>query len=293
MSGVVWGLLGVLATAVCYGVGTVLQAVAARRTDRSGSFDVRLFTSLFSQAPYIAGVVVEAAGFFASILALRTLPLFLVQAAVASSVGVTAVCAVRFLGAQLRMPEWLALAALGVGLSLLAASAHAGPGRSLTSHQGWLLLLAVAPLLGLGVAASRLPDRSACTGLAVAAGAAFGGVGVGARVLDLAHPLWRVLLDPVAWAIAGYGVLGLLLFAMSLQRGPVTTTAAVTACTETVLPAALGLLVLGDSTRSGYAPVAALGFVVTLVGAVVLARFAEPDADQVVSPDAEPTPPQP
>jgi hypothetical protein len=279
----VWGLLGALATAVCYGVGTVLQAVAARRTARGGAFDAHLITSLLSQAPYLASLVVEGAGFLASILALRTLPLFLVQAAVASSVGVTALCAVRFLGAHLRLPELVALAGLGVGLVLLALSAHAGAGKTLTSQQSWLLLSGVAVLLGLGGVALRLSDRWACAALAAAAGAAFGGVGVGARVLDTAHPLWRLLLDPVAWAIVGYGVLGLMFFAMSLQRGPVTTTAAVTACTETVLPSALGLLALGDSTRPGFAVLAALGFVLTLVGAVALARFAEPDADQVAS----------
>jgi hypothetical protein len=64
---------------------------------------------------------------------------------------------------------------------------------------------------------------------------------------------------------------------MSLQRGPVTTTAAVTAGAETVLPAALGLLLLGDSARPGYATLAGVGFLLTLAGAVALARYAEPE----------------
>jgi drug/metabolite transporter (DMT)-like permease len=274
---VVWGLLGALATAVCYGVGTILQAVAARRTSRSAGVDARMFTSLLSQAPYVASLVVEGVGFLASIVALRTLPLFLVQAAVASSVGVTAIGAVWFLGARLRTPELTALAALGLGLVLLAVSAQPGGGLPLQPEQAWLLLAGVALLLGLGIGAARLPDRWACPALATAAGAAFGGVGVAARALEIPRPFWQLLAEPVAWAIVGYGALALLLFAMSLQRGPVTTTAAVTAGAETVLPAALGLLLLGDSARPGYATLAGVGFLLTLAGAVALARYAEPE----------------
>jgi hypothetical protein len=140
-----------------------------------------------------------------------------------------------------------------------------------------LLLAGVALLLAVGITAARLSDRWACAVLAAAAGAGFGGVGVAARALVVPPSLWRLALDPVAWAVVGYGALALLLFAMSLQRGPVTTTAAVTACTETLLPAAFGLLILGDSARPGYAPLAGIGFVLTLGGAVALARFAEPE----------------
>jgi hypothetical protein len=203
---------------------------------------------------------------------------------------VTALLAVWFLGARLRVPELGALAALGLGLVLLAVSAQPGGGLPLQPAQAWLLLGGVAVLLGLGMAATRLTDRWACAMLAAAAGAAFGGTGAAARTLEIPQPLWHLVLDPVAWAMVGYGGLALLLFAMSLQRGPVTTTAAVTAGAETLLPAALGLLLLGDSARPGYAALAVVGFVLTLGGAVALARFAEPEPDlgsgQVAPPDA-------
>ncbi len=272
-----WGFLGALATSVCYGVGTVLQAVAARRTDRTRGVDVRMFGSLIAQTPYLASLVVEAVGFLASIVALRSLPLFLVQAAVASSVGVTALCAVWFLGARLGRLELSALVALGAGLVLLAISAENGPGLPLGAAQEWMLLAGVALLLMLGVGATRLPDRWACAGLAAAAGAAFGGVGIAARTLVVPQPLWHLLVEPLAWTIVGYGGSALLLFAMSLQRGSVTTTAAVTAGVETLLPAIFGVLLLGDTARSGFAGIALAGFALTLGGAVVLARFAEPE----------------
>jgi drug/metabolite transporter (DMT)-like permease len=183
--------------------------------------------------------------------------------------------AVRFLRARLRPQEYAALAAVAVGLALLGVSAHAGGARALSPVTVWLLLAGVPVVLAAGAAAARLPDRSGSALVALAAGTAFGGTGIAARTVAFPHPLWRVLGEPLLWALAGYGVLGMLLFAAALQRGAVTTAAALTFCTETLLPAAFGLALLGDRARAGFVPVAAAGFAATLVGAVVLARFAE------------------
>lgn len=280
-----WALLGVAATALSYGIGTVLQAVAARRVAPVRGLAPGLLLELARQLPYLASLLLEGLGFLASVVALRTLPLFLVESAVASSVGVTAVVAVRVLGARLRTPEVLALVGLAVGLVLLAVSAEPGSGNALTSQEQWVLLGGLAVVLLVGGLLVRVPGRWGAMGLAGCAGAAFGGLGIAARVLVLPDPVWRVLLEPVGWALAGYGVIGMLFFAMALQRGSVTAAAAVMTVVETVLPAALGLAFLGDAARSGLAPVAALAFVLTVVCAVGLARFAEPEPGLQREPD--------
>ena len=84
------GLVGALAAALCYGVASVLQAVAAARTSSGAAVDPRLLGRLLTQGPYLAGLGLDGVGFAASLLALRSLPLFLVESAVASSIGVTA-----------------------------------------------------------------------------------------------------------------------------------------------------------------------------------------------------------
>ena len=104
------------------------------------------------------------------------------------------------------------------------------------------------------------------------AGLGFGGAGVAARTLSLDG--WKVLTDPVAWALVVYGVLALAAFGLALQRGSVTVVAAVTFSIETVVPAAVGLIWLGDQVRDGLAWLTVLGFVLTLAGSVRLARFA-------------------
>ena len=86
------------------------------------------------------------------------------------------------------------------------------------------------------------------------------------------------------------GILGTALFAMALQRGRVTLVAGVTFTTETVLPAIVGLTVLGDRVREGYALVAAAGFLIAVGGAIALARFTEPTSANAPAPlSADPT----
>ena len=80
-----------------------------------------------------------------------------------------------------------------------------------------------------------------------------------------------------------YGALGMLLFAAALQRGPVTTASAVTFAVETVVPAVVGVMMLGDRPRAGFAPLAVIGFVTAIVGTVALARHPASSSD--VGPD--------
>lgn len=262
------GLLSAFGAAVLYGVATLLQAVGLGRAARSP--DARLVERAWTARLYVAGLALDGIGFLASVAALRTLPLFVVESAVASSVAVTAVLVVCFLGERLGGAEILALAAVGAGLVGLAGTARPGGAVALGSAGGWLLLAAVAPVGLLGLVASRSPSGGPL--LAVAAGLGFGGTGIAARVLVLPPSPWRVALDPTAWALAAYAVVAVVCYALALGRTPVTATAAITFTVETVVPAAVGLLWLGDRVRPGAAPLAAAAFALTLAGCLRLAR---------------------
>jgi drug/metabolite transporter (DMT)-like permease len=266
-------VLGALAAAVCYGAASVLQSIAARRSAVPSGLDARLLLRLLGQAPYLAGLVLDLLGFLASIAALRKLPLFFVQAAIASSVGVTVALAVVFLGVRLQRRESMALAALGAGLLLLALAARSEQAHPLARSGEWVLLAGVLAVLMVGVVFARPRARGGAAGLAIGAGLGFSGVGVAARALVVPDQLWRLVTEPLAWAVVAYGVSATLLFASALQRGSVTTATALTFAVETVVPAAVGLAWLGDRPRPGFAVVAAAGFVVTMTGALALAHF--------------------
>jgi drug/metabolite transporter (DMT)-like permease len=268
---VLLGLAGALSAAVAYGAGSVLQGVAARRTHTGAALDPRLLLRLARQAPYVAGLGLDLAGFALSVVALRTLPLFAVQAAVASSIGVTALLAAFVLHERPSRREWTALAAIGVGLVLLAAAAAPDEARALTGGPRVALLAALPVVVAGGYVAAR---RRHAVALGALAGIAYGGVGVAARTVRVPDPLWHGLSDPLVWALVAYGVLGTLLYATALQRGSVTSATAALFAVETVVPAAFGIAFLGDRARAGATPFAVAGFAVTVAACLALARYA-------------------
>jgi drug/metabolite transporter (DMT)-like permease len=272
----VWfGMLCALFAAVCYGVASTVQAVAARTTtdDRQG-LDPRLLLRLLGQWRYLSSVGLDILGFVAQATALRILPLFLVQAAMAASIAVTALLATRWFGMRLSRAEWTSVAVVCAGLALLGASAQSEGG----GHVGIAFrygLLAVAVVLGgLGLAAGRLPDPARTTVLGLVSGLGFGALGTAIRVLPGLTPSVLVR-DPATYTVIVAGILASWFYAAALQRGGVVAATAMMLIGETVPPAAIGVLLLGDHTRPGWTPVAAVGFVIALAGALALARFGE------------------
>ena len=117
-------LLTAFAAALCYGVGSVLQAVAARSTESVEGLDPRILVRLVRSWRYLVGVGLDGLGFVLSLVAVRALPLFVVQAVVASFLAVTAVLGALFLGMPLtRRGPGRARRGDGLGLVLVAASA--------------------------------------------------------------------------------------------------------------------------------------------------------------------------
>ena len=269
-----WGLACALVAAVAYGVASVLQAVAARAVDSGGSgVDPRLLVRVLRQWRYVLGLSMDALGFLAQLVALRVLPLFVVQAALAASLAVTAVAAIG-IGARLRGREWGAIAAVCAGLALLGLSAQSE--GSAPVGLGVHLAIAVATVLlaGVGALAGRAPGAIRSPALGLVAGLGFALVAMAGRVLDTSS-VGAILSDPAAYTIAGAGLVAMLFFASALQRGSVTTATALMVIGETVLPSLVGVVALGDTTRPGFAPVAIAGFVLAVAAALALARFGE------------------
>ena len=269
-----FAIAGVVLAAIAYGAATILQAIGVQRMGATP--EGRLVTRLWAGRSYAAGLVLDAAGFVLSVVALRSLPLFMVESMLASSVGVTAVLAVLVLRDRLSAREVAALVVSGIGLVLLAISAHEGPGSDIGAAGGWLLVgcgVLVCGVFAVGLA-DRRSARSAYT-LAAAAGLGFGLTGVAARVLVLPDPWWHTAGQPALWALVLGGAVAIVSYGFALNRGGTTTVAAITFAVETVVPAAVGLLWLGDSVRDGFAAVAVVGFVATLGGCLLLARRAE------------------
>jgi drug/metabolite transporter (DMT)-like permease len=276
------GLLTAFAAALCYGAGSVLQAVAARSTASAEGLDPRLLVRLVHSWRYVVGVGLDGAGFVLTLVAVRTLPLFVVQAVVASFLAVTAVLGAIFLRMPLTRRDKVALLVVLAGLVLVASSAAPDRAVSVTGLEEWGVLVAVAALVLVALPLGRLPGARGAAALGAVAGLAFGATSVAARMLPadlsldhLAHTVSALLRNPATYALVAAGALAMLTYAIALQRGTVTQATAPLVVGETVAPALVGLLLLGDQPRPGWGLVAVVGFVLAVGGAVGLAQHGE------------------
>ncbi|WP_073493378.1 hypothetical protein [Actinacidiphila paucisporea] len=259
-----------LGAAMCFGVASVLQARGARAAEPgSGSgVDTRLLARALAQREYLAGLGLDGIGFGLELVALLTLPIYAVGAALAASLAVTAVAATRLLGATLQRVEWAAVGAVCGGLALLGLAAGGEGGGHGSSALQWGTLAAAGAVLLVGAAGGRLPGRARAAVLGLGAGLGFGVVEVAVRLID-------GVTGPALYALLLGGGAAFLLLTSALSQGSVTTATAGMVIGETVGPALVGVLALGDGTRAGWAPAAVAGFALAVVGALVLARFGE------------------
>jgi drug/metabolite transporter (DMT)-like permease len=258
----VWNLLGALAAAVCFGLATVLQAIGMRRAPSLAKAVLTL--------PMIAGVGLDLLGFGFELAALRHLPLFLVQSAVAGSLAVTAIAAAAVIGERLSRRDWLAVGAVCLGLAALGISAGPEGATRATAAFYWSLAAALVLLGALGALSSRSRYRTVLLGLT--AGLCFGILALAARTLP---GFTNLLHEPAAYLAVGAGLVAFVLWTTALSSGSVTTATAAMVIGQTVLPAAIGVLVLGDEARQGFLAVAAAGFLLAVGGALSLARYGE------------------
>ncbi|MEV7896429.1 DMT family protein [Streptomyces cyaneofuscatus] len=276
-----------LGAALCYGTASVLQAIAARAATRPGSgagVDPALLLRAVRQWRYVAGLALDGVGFVLQIVALRALPIYAVGAALAASLAVTAVVAARLLAVRLSPTEWAAVAVVCAGLGMLGlASGQEGdlPGPEWLP---WAVPAAALGVLVLGAVGGRLPTRARSLALGLGAGFGFGVVEVAVRLVDDVSP-GALVRNPAAYGLLLGGAAAFLLLTSALQKGSVTTATAGMVLGETVGPALVGVVWLGDGTRAGLGWLAVTGFVVAVAGSLALARFGE-------APEPEPEPEQ-
>jgi drug/metabolite transporter (DMT)-like permease len=265
------GFFFAVIAAGCSASAAMLQSIGAGRVS-AGRVGPALLWRLVRCPPYAAGLALDGASSGLTFAALRSVPLFAVQAVGASNLGIVAVLTTVVLRVRLHRRDWAAVGAVVAGLVLLIASARTGPPAATASPAGWALLGAV---LGLSAAARALGTRLRATALpGLLAGLTFGAGATAARLVGgTAGPL-AALVSPAICALILAGLAGTLLYATALQHGPLTTTAALTVVGQTVGPAVIGTLLLGDGVRPGLLPFAISGFVLTVTGAALLARHA-------------------
>ena len=276
--GVLIGFLLALGCSICYGTASVLQAAATRSVEAgSGSgVDTVLLMRAARQWRYLLGVGLDGVGFLLQVAALRLVPIYVVAAALAASIAVTGIASAWLLSARLSPAEWTAVGVVCASLVVLALAAGPGHFRHAPAGLGWALLGVVAAIFIAGAVAGRLPDRPRALALGLAAGTGFGAIEVGVRLIEVIDPTKRAFYtNPALYAAAAGGAAGFLLLTSALHRGSVTTAVAGMVVGETIAPAFVGVVWLGDSARDGLGWLVIAGFGVAVSATLVLARFGE------------------
>lgn len=273
-----WGLLTAFAAACCYALGSIFQAVAARSVPDAEGLDPRFLIRLLHSWRYLLGVGLDGIGFLLSLVAVRVLPLFVVQSVVASFLAITAVLGAIFLKMPLRRSDRIGLGVVVAGLVLVGASAAEDGSVDVSDAERWGVLVVAVLLALVAVPLARVPGVRGAFGLGAVAGLAFGATAVASRMLP--SDLDALLTSPATYALIVAGIVAMLTYSIALQRGSVTQATAPLVVGETVAPALVGILLLGDHTRPGWGWVALLGFVVSVGGAISLARHGEVETSQ-------------
>lgn len=279
------GLLAGLVAAALYGTSSPLLAHASRRLPR-GPWG-RVVAAAVRDPLLLTAVAADGAGAAAHYAAIQLLPLYVAQAEVAGSLLFTALTAATWLGEWPPPRHWLWLAGTCGGLVLLALAAGRPGDRSAGSAfwpLAWACALCCAALGGLAL---LLRGRSAGVALGALSGLAFGGAPVAARLLTAPFLRWGSL-QPLAF-LAATGLLGYALFARGLQHARVNAVTAPQVLLEAALPAVVGVAVLGDGVRAGWAWVVPVGLGLSLAGTLGLSAttppLPEPDGDGPGRPD--------
>ena len=276
-------LVAALVSAFCYGVASVMQAIAVRSAthrpavaagEAGPGLDPGLVVRMLRQWPFVASIGIDLVGFIAQLVALARLPLFAVQAIIAANLAVTAVFAAWLMHVRLSVREWLAVTGVVVGVGLLGSSAGAQGATQVGFAFKLALIVAVAGVAVTGLMAARLPNPYRTPVLGAIAGLGYAVLAVSARILPGFSPS-ELVRDPATYTLAAAGIVSFMLYATALEGGSVTVATAAVVLAETMPPALVGVLLLGDATRHGLAGVAILGFVLAVFCAVALARFGE------------------
>jgi drug/metabolite transporter (DMT)-like permease len=273
------GLVLALGTSVCYGTATVLQAAATRSVDAGDSdsgVDVGLLLRALRQWRYLVGIGLDGLGFLLQVAALRLVPIYVVAAAIAASLAVTAIVAAWVLSTRLSAVEWAAVGVVCASLAMLGLAAGPEGTKRGPAGLGWALLVVVAALFVAGAAAGRLGERSRALVLGLGAGGGFGVVEVAVRLIDPIDPTRAAFYtNPAVYAVLAGGAAGFLLLTSALSRGSVTTAVAGMVVGETIGPALVGVVWFGDQTRPGLTWMVVAGFAVAVAGTLALSRFGE------------------
>ena len=256
------GLAAGLLAAALFGLAAVAQAAAARRMPSSLGLtafvrhSVRDVLMLGVVAAYLGGFVLHA-------VSIWYLPLYLAQAAISLSMPITAIAAIVALHEGLGVGRWLAVAGVTVGLALLAiGSGDAGTAEATVAF-ATVLWVSTAGIVLAGLRSGGWPGGW----LGFLAGLGYAGSALAVR--GVSAPVTATVLV-TALSVPVLGLVAFWVYSGALDKASVTAATGPLIVTQTFVPAAVGVIMLGDGIRSW--PLVLTGLLLATGATIALSR---------------------
>jgi drug/metabolite transporter (DMT)-like permease len=267
-------LLSAVGCALCNGIAAVLQKVSADKEARATTLQASLFFKLLQDWPYLLGTTLDGLAWILTLIAVHSLPLFVVQPIIAFSVVITALVERFAFKRVLNRQGLIAIGLIVAGLLLLAITAAPETAQPVGAAVRWVIIVAPVLIAAAGAVCVRIQKDYAVTTMAALSGLGFGGTAVVGRMLSFELPYWRILISPLFISLVAYGLVGILLFTIALQRQRASVVNATMITFETLAPIVIGLLFLGDHPRSGLWIIMVIGGIVAVTGTLLFTNTA-------------------
>lgn len=250
---------------LCSTVAAILQADAARQGGRT--------SAVLTRPRFVGGIGMDIVTWLCLVVALQYVPIFAVQATLASAIAMTALYARYVRDEWLRPVHRLAIGAGMLGLAMVAGSAGTERKQALTGHGTTVTVLSAAlvvfVLVTLAIRRGTTPWPSA-----VLAGLGLGGGSVCIRAMHISDGIdpMGLLSEPLIYVLAGMAATGLYNYARALQLGDIATVTALYMVVQVVVPGMVGITLLDDTVRPGATWMLLLGLTLVVYGTSILAR---------------------
>jgi drug/metabolite transporter (DMT)-like permease len=268
------GLTAALAASVLFNVGLAMQALEARCEPAALGLRLSLLSRLLRRPRWLLGWLLGLIGVGPQVLALATAPFVVVQPALAAGLLLLLWIGSRTLAEHVGLPEWIGVAAIVIGIALVALGAP----RHSEAHRSGLVVLAVVAVLsvaGLLPFAVRGGRLDSATMVMVGAGTGFAATNVATKLMsdDVGT---GSLASAAGWATLALltGIAATVIGMTAFQRRPATVVVPVTTAVQTFLPIVVEPLFLRErwgSARFSGAPIV-VGLLIAVLGTTLLAR---------------------
>lgn len=242
---VIDGIAVALGASACYECAYVVQALEARRAGTGAVLQASLLARLLRRPRWVAGTALAGAGAVLQVLALTLAPLTVVQPTLALGLVLLLALSALFLGERAGRRELLGVAAIVVGVAVVALVAAPGRGQAGDPAGVVILALLLGTVLALPfLARARITDARLRVA-AAAAGDAWAAIGLKLAADALDRGSW---LPVLAWAASAglAGFLALTAEMSALQRLAATRVAPVVLAAQVLVPVVAGPLVFDE-----------------------------------------------